>query len=179
MRREWNKNMGTVKKGLLIIGVLLGMMLGLGAISFVSAITDTEIQFENNLKIPLEIKGESKFKDEVINIIKEKLILKKCGDRIFATDDKLHEIKNPVITIFFTEISEVDKLNGLEVNGVCYLNAKFHRYYGDKSSFSNAVWSQWSDHMRTTPISLSFSRMNNRWHIKSESELIIECSNIP
>lgn len=110
--------------------------------------------------------------------------LTKCGDsyygiRKIARDGNLYQFKNPKVTVTSEQLTQADKLNGIEWKGSLYFSAEAWRNYYD------GQWSEWRQNFMgvTAGLSGSLVKKNGEWQVakglKPDSFERIDCSNIP
>jgi hypothetical protein len=81
---------------------------------------------------------------------------------------QIKELKFEIETI---EISESDKLNGVQFRGYCHLKSSPMRFYNDPNSFGGKKWSEWKGSDEATAIA-AIVKKNGKWDFPTDSFLV-------
>jgi len=154
------------KSGWLVAGVVLLLLLvGVGAVVLRLSYVQPQTSRDDGDPIYNEAKEQSqKFWDSM---------LVRCGDSYFGvltfagenvpSQRRIVQIKEPEIIVTETEgeISQADKLNGVEFSGKTFISASASRNYND------GKWGEWSERTLATPsgtTSTTVRKVKGRWH---------------
>ena len=81
---------------------------------------------------------------------------------------QIKELKYEIETL---EISDSDKLNGVQFRGYCHLKSSPMRLYNDPNSFGGKTWSQWKQSDEATAIA-AIIKKNGKWDFPTDSFLV-------
>lgn len=165
--------------------ILLLMLVGVGAVVLRLSYAPSDAPRDDGDPLYLEAKEQSqKFWDSA---------LVKCGDSYFgvltfAGEDvpsqrRIVQMREPeiIVTAAEGEVSQADKLNGVEFSGKTFISASASR------SYNNGKWGEWSERTLATPsgtTSTTVRKVKGRWQfgITKESRFRLTpttCGTIP
>ncbi len=173
------------KRGWIVAAALLLMLVGGGAVVLRLSYAPSDAPRDDGDPLYIEAREQSqKFWDSA---------LVKCGDSYFgvltfAGEDapsqrRIVQIKEPeiIVTEAKGEITQADKLNGVEFSGKTFISASASRNY------NNGKWGAWSERTMATPsgtTSTTVRKVKGRWQfgISKESRFRLTpttCGTIP
>jgi hypothetical protein len=113
--------------------------------------------------------------------------LTRCGDSYYgirkvASDNGLYQFKNPKISVKSQELSQADKLNGIEWKGSSVFSAETWRMYS-----VTGEWTPWRQGFTALDIGLSVNmyKQNGKWKFGATGDLEphsyekTDCSKLP